>query len=643
MPMTRSRVIGVAVLSLSFLVSVRAWGQFQESTAEELQMTTEPKAAGAEAEYLYLEDTQDDEQSTRTYYERVKILTDKGKEHATVRFTHTPDTKFQVEARTIHKDGSIVPMTEKPSDLVEFKTKGLQINSLVFTLPSVEVGSILEYRVKFKYSDYISYPIWTVQKDIFVRKSHYALRKTAMSQIDYLNLVGNDAKIVEKKGVLTLDLADVPALPEEDWMPPLNTFKWRVLFFRTRFNNTQEYWDYAGDRWAVFVRDFTNPTNTLKNAVAQMIAPGDSETVKAQKIYAAVMKLENNDFTREKTKAERKKEKIHDINNAQDVWRDQGGNGDDIALLYVALCRAAGLNVVPMRVVDRSRALFDQALLNDDQMDDYIAVAQLDGKEIYLDPGQKMCPFGQLHWKHSMTMGFRLTDRTAKLDHTPPPSYQNSNLVRLANLKVDAAGNVEGSVQCVMQGQEALTWRQTALENDPEEVKKKIDEWMEGNLPQGVQVSFDHFLGLEDYTTNLQVFLKVNGTIGALTGKRLFLPGLLFEVKSKHPFVSQEKRETPVDVHYARAVQDSVTYQIPQGYALESGPKTADIKWEPQAELSIATDAAQNMVRVRRVLIYGYSYLLAKDYGNLHDFYQKVAEADQQQLILARPGTKAGN
>jgi hypothetical protein len=35
--------------------------------------------------------------------------------------------------------------------------------------------------------------------------------------------------------------------------------------------------------------------------------------------------------------------------------------------------------------------------------------------------------------------------------------------------------------------------------------------------------------------------------------------------------------------------------------------------------------------------------LPSKDYGDLHDFYQKVATADQQQLVLTRAQVAKGN
>jgi Domain of Unknown Function with PDB structure (DUF3857)/Transglutaminase-like superfamily len=636
--MMRFSVASSVALSVALFAGAPVWGQFQEPTKEELQMTADSKVPGANAVYLNLADDQDGPANTGTFYERVKILTERGKEKATLRFTHDPNTKFEVEGRTVHKDGTIIAFTDKPSDLVEYKTKNDQLNTLVFTLPSAEVGSILEYRVKFRYDGMPPFPNWFIQQDMFVHHAHYSFKPGMLGSvgITYLARIGDNSKVAFKNGVYTLDLNDVATLPDEDWMPPLNAFKWRVSFFGTTFKTTQEYWDAAGRVWTGFVRDFTNPTGTLKKAAEDIVAPGDSDTVKAQKIYAAVMKLDNTDFTREKTRRERKKEKIKDIHNAQDVWRDQSGDGDEIALLYVALCRAAGLNVVPMSVVNRSRALFDEGLLNYAQMDDFIAVGQLDGKEVFLDPGQKMCPFGSLHWKHTLATGFRLTDKTAVLVNTPSLSYKASNITRIADLAVDSSGGMLGTVRLIMRGQESLYWRQIAQENDEDEVKKRFNEWMNGYLPEGVQGEFDHFLGLTDYESNLMANVRVSGNLGTVTGKHLFVPGLFFQAKSKHPFVSQDKRTIPVDVHFARSEQDDVTYRLPEGYSMDVNGKPDTILWPNHAKLVITTSADPGAVHVVRDLVYNYTIFDPKEYGSLHDFYQKVATADQQQITLTK-------
>jgi hypothetical protein len=252
-----------------------------------------------------------------------------------------------------------------------------------------------------------------------------------------------------------------------------------------------------------------------------------------------------------------------------------------------------------------------------------------------------MCPFGAMHWKHSLADGFRLTEKGTVQVTTPPVTYKSSTLQRVADLTIDPAGQLTGSVRFVMSGPEALRWRQLTLENDEDEVKKQFNEFIQGQFPDGVQADFDHFLGLDDYTSNLLAIIKVSGSLGTATGKHVFLPGLFFESRAKHPFVAQDKRLTPIDVHYPLLEQDDVTYHLAPGFAVESLPPTTPALWPDHAFLKIAAKSQGDAVSVGRVLVYNYTVLGPKDYANLHDFYQKVATADQQPLVLTRSAVVA--
>jgi hypothetical protein len=48
-------------------------------------------------------------------------------------------------------------------------------------------------------------------------------------------------------------------------------------------------------------------------------------------------------------------------------------------------------------------------------------------------------------------------------------------------------------------------------------------------------------------------------------------------------------------------------------------------------------------VHMVRTLAYNFTLLAPSDYPKLHDFYQKVATADQQQLVLNRSSNAQGN
>jgi hypothetical protein len=276
-----------------------------------------------------------------------------------------------------------------------------------------------------------------------------------------------------------------------------------------------------------------------------------------------------------------------------------------------------------MMVVNRDRAIFDRRYLSLLQLDDFLAIVNISGKEVYLDPGQKMCPFGSLHWKHNIASGFRLTEKDAVLATTPADTYKSNVVHRIADLKIDEQGNVTGTARIVMTGPDALYWRQLALQNDVEEVKKQFIESMRNSLPEGVQADFDHFTALDD-------------------GKHFFLPGLFFESRAKHPFVAQDKRVTPIDLHYAMMEQDDVIYHLPSGYTVDSVPHSSDVNWPDHALLQTSSTVKDSSVLVRRAFARSCSMLESADYNDLHDFYLKVAAADQQQLVLTNAAPAAG-
>jgi transglutaminase-like putative cysteine protease len=627
-----------------------SYAQFQDPTPEELKMTAYPKAPGAPAVYLYREQTTIDSQHFESFYERIKVLTEKGKDLATVKipYEHGDFKVTDIQARTIHPDGTIFPLIAKPTDLTDFKTKGYQLNTIVFTLPNVEVGCILEYRLKMKYDEEsMAPPVWNIQQPYLVQHAHYFFHPTdpgSARKLMYQENLGNDQKVVvDKKGNYTLDLTDVPATPDEDWMPPLNTINWRVKFYYSAFSTGTAFWESATGFWSREAEDFMRPTPLLKKAAEEIVSPGDSEQIKAQKIYAAVMKLDNTDFTRTKSEAERKKEKLKEIHIAEDVWKQQSGSASHIALLYVALARAAGLTAWPMQVVNRDRAVLDGSYLSRYQLDDYIAIVSIGGKEVYLDPGQKMCPFGALHWKHTLAGGFRSSEKGTAIDGTPAASYKSASVQRIADLTVTPDGNVSGTVRFVMTGPEALHWRQAAILNDTDEVKKQFNESLRDSLPEGVHADFDHFLGLDEYNSSLMGIVHIDGSLAATTGKHFFLPGQFFESQAKHPFVAQEQRITPVDVHFARLEQDDVTYHLPDGYTVESAPPASSIPWPNHAMFKIASNVESGSVTVERTMAYNFTVLSPKEYPSLHDFFQKVATADQQQLVLVRAAQAKGN
>jgi hypothetical protein len=644
-------------LLLSPLYAV-AFSEWQQPTPDELKMTSDSAAPDSPAVYLFREETVDDNLHYHSLYARIKILTEKGKEmFGDIELPY--EAQFfkitDISGRTIHSDGTVIPFTGKPLDKLVMRSGQMRVMEKVFSMPDVQVGSIIEFRWQLRYDDNaFSSPNWYIQQPVFVHKAHYHFNATktgrtittkehghenVVSRLAYSFSLPSGVKVREGLDGYDLTLNNVPALPDEDYMPPMQSFAYRVTFYYSPWSGVDDYWKNQGRYWAKDVERFADVSPKIKADVQAIVAPGDSEQQKAEKIYAAVMKLENTSFTRTHSAEENKAEGLK-VKTAADIWDQKRGSNDEIARLYLALARAAGLKAWQMIVVNRDQNILQQAYLNWNQMDDEIVIVSIGGKEVYLDPGQRYCEFSKLHWKHTWTNGVRQTDNGTAIVSTPGMEYAANREDRYADLKLDADGTVHGQIRIAMFGVQALRWRQAALRSDEAEVKKEFEDDLQRQMPPGVQVKTNHFIELADSTTALMAMVDVSGSIGTATGKRVFLPAVFFEASAKPLFV-QSKRENMVDLHYPRMIQDQVAIDLPANLGIESLPQKSEVKFLPFAVYASAFAVKDNQFQYGRHLLLGTPFYKADEYGQLRDFYQKLNTADQAQVVLKVGTTSA--
>ncbi len=666
----RARIFALSVfLFVAFTFSRPLVAQFQQPTDDELKMTADPKAPGAAAVYLNVEEIANDPLHFESFYARIKVLGEKGKELATVDVPYLRGNFkiTDIKARTIHADGTVIPLEGKPDDLLVSKRGDREIGRKVFTLPSVEVGSILEYRYELRYDDNVfSSPEWEIQRSYFVHKAHYQFTpfksfmpgnqeatsmyltdgrgRTVNSLIWWQKLPEGAAIKTDVGGHYTVDVTDIPPTPDEEWMPPIQSFLYKVFFYYKYASNAQDFWVTEAKNWSKDVDHFAEVSGPIREAVSGLVKPTDSEQDKAKKLYDAVEALDNTDYSRRKGETELKQLKLKEARHADDTWKQKSGTSEDIALLYLAMARAAGLTAFAMKVVARNRSVFDVSYMNIDQLDDTLILVGIDGKGILLDPGEKMCPFGTLNWRHSSAGGLRQTPNGAGYETTPLQVYNANVTKRNADVTLDEHGAITANIQIIMNGQEALRWRQTALRNDDTELKKQFDEELEKIVPDGVEAHVDHFLSLSDPSTDLMVVVKAKGTLGTATSKRVLLPGFFFESRGRTPFVSQEKRLEAVDMHYGDRVIDEVTYHLPAGLAVEAAPPDASIPWAGHAAFVTKSAVSAGQITIARTLARAFTQAKPDEYQDLRGFYQKIAAADQQQLVLTTaPAPAKGN
>lgn len=676
--------VALTVASL-YLPLVAQAQKFQEPTREELQMTSDPKAPGAPAVFLDLENTVDNESLVTSEHARIKILTDAGKQWATVEFPYDPRFHGEpaIEGRVIHSDGTVVRLSGKPSELISFRDRrdpGEYHDPkkiAVFTLPGAETGSIVEYSWSLRLvsgamsktakqretsglhsgSTSFSVPRWLVQRDLFLHKAHFSylpfINRVQLNGAPRFNMTkyGEPAKYFLYAARLpagakveespsheyTLDVADVPPIPREADAPAVRGLAYAVQFYYSPYFTAADLWPNQIRQWSAALRDDIGNSQAIAQAASRIVASASTPEEKAHKLYDAVESLENTEFTRASASLD-----VGDLDakTPEEAWRDRSGSSNDLAKLYLALARSAGLDVEGLLAVDRSRGAFDPNWLSLDQFVHLLVVLKIDGKDIYLDPGEKLCPFGQLHWSHMLTAA--VEENAKESIYTPQNLAKDAITGHVADLTVDASGAVSGTVKILMNGPAALYWRQLNLTTDPGEVQKLFDQSVHELLPRGISREAEKLQGIDTAEGYLSATVKVSGQLGLLAGKRLILPAFFFSAGARPQFASAPTRETAVDLHYAEQVIDDVTYHLPTGYEVESSPQPAQLAWPGRAALVTKTQPGPDTIDIKHIFARAFVVVDPKAYPALRGYYQKLATTDEQQVVLA-PSTASGN
>ncbi|HEY4358619.1 MAG TPA: transglutaminase-like domain-containing protein, partial [Acidobacteriaceae bacterium] len=450
------------------------------------------------------------------------------------------------------------------------------------------------------------------------------------------------------KKVFELTIKDIPPKQDEDYMPPIRSFSYRVLFNYTPYSSIADYWKASGKHWSKNADSFIGPNGNLTTATQGIIAGAATNEQKLRKIYAAVMELENTEYTREHDRTEDKAAGLGKVNNASDVLARKRGNPTQLTYLFIGMARAAGMKAYAMVVPDRSSDLFTPGWQNFDQFDNTVAIVNVDGKEQYFDPGQRYCEYGHLAWQNTLDQGLRQSENGPTFGGTPGEAYVNNRTTRVANLTMDEHQELTGKIDVAFTGDQALHWRQQALKGDKESIDHSLTVMLEKVVPKTLEVKIKEIKNLTDYDHPLAVTYEVKGNLGTPTGKRIVMPVDLFVAGQTAKF-PHEKRELAVYFHYPETIQDAVRVNLPSTMTTEATPEPTKFGFNKIAMYNITFDKDAKSVTVRRDFIFNDILIGPKDYADLRKFYTQLESKDQESVVLrAAPvasasATPAGN
>ena len=464
------RLLGAlaALLSLALTLPARA-AEWQPISPDDLQLKREPKAPTAAAIYLYRQVDRNDDDSSESIYSRIKILTDEGRKHANVEIPYLKGASSirGLQARVIRPDGGIVEFDGTVYEKPLVKARGVRMMSKSFTLPGVEVGSIIEYRYRrtMPYG-WAFNSRWLLSDDLFTRHAVFSLRPADNLLLRWswpLGLPPDTKPPAKERGLIRLETRDVPAFVTEEYMPPEDVMKFRVEFVYEGDDSDQKeeaaYWKAFGKRSNTNVQRFIK-ARALEQEVARLVQPGDSSETKARKLYARALQIRNLSFERAATEQETEREKLADNRDAGDVLEHGYAYADEVTWFFHGLLRAAKLDSSLVLVSTRDDNFFNPYLMNARDLNTCVVHVNLGDKSVYLDPGVPFMPFGYLPWSETAVKGLRLNADGGQWVNTTVPASAESRVERKAAMKLES-GTLEGKVTVTYTGLEA-SWRRNS-------------------------------------------------------------------------------------------------------------------------------------------------------------------------------------
>ena len=640
----------LTIVTIAFACPLQGAEDWQPVTPEELKMTSEPAAPGAPAIYLYRQVDRDDQGSQEYNYKRIKILTEEGRKYADIELEYVKDRENikGIQARTIRPDGSFVNFDAKIYDKTIIKGRGVKYLAKTFTLPDVNVGSIIEYRYTVDLNNnYIFDSHWILNQDLFTKQAKFSLKYSNAMALQWswpMGLPPGTPAPIRQGNVIRLETQNVQAFQSEDYMPPENQLKMRIDFVYTQGSPTdpEKFWQSEGKLLYGLIEEFAGKRKAMEVAVSQIISPNDLPDQKLQKIYSRVQQIRNLSFESEKTDQEQKRENLKDLGNVEDVWKRGYGRGNEINWLFLALARAAGFEAYPVLASGRNEYIFDPKMMNARQLNSTLVLVKLKGMDFYADPGTALAPYGLLPWPETQVMGLRVDKNGGSWVRTTLPAASDSRIERSARLNLTDSGDLEGKLTVTFTGLEALWMRLDERDDDDAARRKFIEDEVKHFTPAGIQLDLTNKPGWKSSAPALvaEFDVKFPGW-ASYAGKRTLIPVGLFSETEKHLFEHSERLH-PIYFTFPYQNIDDVSIELPTGWQISSLPP--EQKYDAQAAgYSLAAEDKNGVLHLTRKVTVDMVLLDTKYYGALQKFFQAVRTGDDQQMVVVPGAKSAGN
>ena len=525
-----------------------------------------------------------------------------------------------LEGETINLENGKLEITPLTKKQIQIEKLGKNFSAMIFTLPNVKPGSVIEYKYKSLQSS-----VWNFQGILPVRYSEIETENLARSREVYAIYVKqpfakNIGETTENTQIKAL--ANIHSLVSEPYMAAWMDNLERIEFFRELAVDTS--WSRAG-------RELSE-NSTFKNQFTGTIS-GEGEIVRMAKSLSSIdNKLAFLFDTVRNRMTWNNGAGFYAVDGAGNAWNKMTGNFADINLALYFLLKKAGIKAFPMLISTRNHGRINSKIADLNAFNSLVIYLPIDSSNFYvLDASGKYnlfntTPFYDLNSSglvididHRNCWFILLDDKLPIVQFVSLNAdiIENGKLTGTAEINSDHYNKSAALERYNFYGKdnyiESLSkFNRNALINSFEMDNMNID-----SLPLTQKFNFSEILPGSDEN---HIYLSTN----------------IFTFMAENPFVA-ESRYSDIDFGFRDNFAINDIYKIPIGFKTEALPQTITITMPDQSIIFKRTIAEDNgTILIRYSLNHKKTIYSAEEYQDLRGFYKKMYEVLNEQIVLKK-------
>ena len=625
------------MLSEQVPVFCQEWGEISEDVLKMTEFAPDP-----EADAVIIFDIADirftQELNLETFrHTRVKILSEAGKEYATVKIPYWyEDNLVSIEAVCYHSDGEEF---ELDSDEIYDEGSG-NWRQKVFAIPGVEVGSVIEYSYVVR-SEYI-YRLepWSFQNEEYTLLSRLSVIIPTGFEYGALQMnihakdldakreevYDNSSGYAEKVAKYTWIMRDIPSIKLEPYMTAVHDYYAQILFQVKSYHRRNINLNFAIN-WNDIARTVSKQYEPLfeqdggiEDFTGQLIANTQDLVTRAKLIYEYI-----------RTEIKPSKENAlfsQDLKQPDEVFATKTGSSNERNLLLINMLRHASLNAYPLLISTRDHGRLFADWVQLQQFNRVLACLLINNNVWFLDTSDRFCPFGHLTPQSCVDEGLLVRDEEGVIVLLRPIDFDSKTTIS-TDAQLSIQGDMLATTEFKFEGYDAVKARNDINNRDiTAYLKEKLEDISENAILDTFSCSNTDSL---ENPLIINAVYRLPGYMQILEHLHYFtLP--YFTGIDKNPFIRQT-RSFPIDFPYMFTESEVVRIHLPGELSLSSVPKREKLDLKALLFSKIFFTLKDGF-ESRRSFGVKTKTVSNSRYNDLKLIYDSIVNSDQTQIVL---------